>query len=158
MGDKTIQAKLNDIAVILFDSPFKPALSKRKDFIIAALIVLVRGVISYILLSFILEIQPSMNFSDESWAITVLLAIPAAAIFLAPYFFVFYRRLKGVGFPHPSLLAWLLFIVLNAYAIVTPETTITIKIIDTLLSVVPYLTLMVFKDKEAKEEQTEINV
>jgi len=90
MSDKTTQDQLNDIAVILFDSPFKLPLSLRKDFIMAALIVLLaRWPLCYILLSFISEIQPSMNFSDESWAITVLLSIPVAAIFFCAILFRF---------------------------------------------------------------------
>ncbi len=151
MSDKTIQAKLNDIAVILFDSPFKPALSKRKDFIIDALVVfLVRLPLCYILLSLALDIEFSISNGDVGYIILALLSLLGSAIFYAPFCFVFFRRLKGVGFTHPRLATWLLFIAIVIFSLFAMESAITIEIIATLLHVLPYLVLMIFKDKKTQ--------
>lgn len=149
MSDKSIQDKLNAVALILFDSPFKPALSKRKDFLLCALVVLlVRWPLCYILLSFIVRIEPIMDFSDESWALTVIFALPALGIFFAPYYFVLFRRLKGIGFLRPRLLTWLLFIATMAFYLFGPEEPlIAIEIIAILAHVIPYMVLVSFKDK-----------
>ena len=109
-----------------------------------------RDQLCYILLSLALDIEFSISNGDVGYIVLALLSLLGSAIFYAPFCFVFFRRLKGVGFTHPRLATWLLFIAIVIFSLFAIESAITIEIIATLLHVLPYLVLMIFKDKKTQ--------
>ena len=154
MAFSKIQARLDKVVTFIIGSPFKPALN-RHEFIRASLFLfLLRCPIMLVLGLIALELLPSLKGNGLGQIYAFFVLLPVASIFYAQYFFVFYRRLKGIGFKFPGILTWS-FVVIAFFLLLTlPESYFTedssifLDVLDVACHLVPYLLLLPWKDKQ----------
>ena len=145
-------ACLNKTTSFLIGSPFKPPLNRR-GFIRAALFVfLVRYPITSVLGIILLELGPQRGHDIWAPLYGLFVMIPVLCIFFAQYCFVFYRRLKGIGFRLPGILTCSLVIITFIILMFTPEkyftkTTFLSELVEIACFLIPYLLLLPWKDK-----------
>lgn len=112
--------------VRLFDSPHKPPLYRRRDFLRAALGVFVlRGGLAFVYGLLVQELGLAFYGApgNGAWLVQAALLIPLVPFLLCPYFFVLYRRLRGVGVKRPArvvrllVLAFVLLLLISGWLI-----------------------------------------
>lgn len=134
---------------LLFDSPRKSPIIRRKEFLKQILILLLRWIVCSLLIGVLL----SGDFIGVERFVIAGAVLLLSLLVLLPYFFVLYRRLVGVGFPCPAPAVWLwalVYIALGIWAFLAAPAKFEpggVDFLAIIAMVVPYLALLLCKDR-----------